>query len=308
MKRLISILFATLFVLFLPFQAMAQSPGLLVATGDLKKGSTYAAMFEELKARCDAVNVQSVTSNGGLQNFELLAGNKVNAAMLQLDLLYYNKSRDPAAVDNIRTLFTLHPEQLHFLARSGVKVEGTRIMGIGGKDVTFNSIADLSGRTVGAVGGSVLTAQIVSAQTRLNFKVVNYDNNDILKQALLEHKIDGALVVGGAPHGLVASLTPEFKLLEVAKAEQDALAAMYKPISVSYPNLRQTGIKTVYTSAAMVTRTYRSKAMQDQLSQFRQCFVRSLTDIQDARGTHAAWQNVNADDKGLWPYYDLPAK
>ncbi len=278
----------------------------VVSTGDAKAGSTYSKVFNEFAKVCSkAVPMAEQTSNGSLMNLDNLSSNKVNAAIIQSDLLAFTKATDPAKVNNIKTLVTLYPEELHFIARGDVKKEGG-FMGIGANKVTFNTLNDLAGRVVGAVGGSVLSGRVVSAQSGLNFQIAEFPKNDALKAALLEGKVDTILVVGGAPHALVASLDQRFKLLSVSPELQKKLGGVYAPTKLSYSNMNQAGIDSVTTQSLLVTRTYRSPDMQNTLAKLRDCFNKEVPNLQDARGSHPKWQLVDTADKGKWDYYDLP--
>jgi hypothetical protein len=69
--------------------------------------------------------------------------------------------------------------------------------------------------------------------------------------------------------------------------------------------LNQAGVDTIAVEALFVSRTYRSKRVLDKLSAARSCLEYNLADIQDRRGTHPKWQQVEEDNKGLWTYYEL---
>lgn len=288
------------------FQAKAQTV-FAVATG-AAKGSTYTQMFNELKAVCTNPAMQATVTNGSIQNVSLLKDNKVNGAFVQSDLLFYTKSTDPASVANIKTLVGLHPEELHFVARSDSYKTGG--IGIGkfkwnATTVTYNTLNDLAGKQVGAVGGSVLSGRVVAQVSGLNFSIREYPNNDELKRGLLEGEVDSILVVGGAPHALVASLDTNYKLLPVPPDAATRLKDIYSPAVVSYSNVGANGVQTVSTQALFVTREYRSSTMLASLSALRTCFETKLGDIQDALGTHAAWQKVKLSEGGKWPQYQL---
>jgi uncharacterized protein len=278
-----------------------------VATGDSKAGSTYSQMFRELAKRCSSAMpmAEHETKRGSSENVDLLVGNQVNAAIVQSDLLFFTKMTDPAKVNNVKTLVGLHPEELHFIARGDVKKEGG-VLGFGGKEVVFRSVQDLAGRTVGAVGGSVLSGRVFAAQSGLKFNVQPYEDTEALKAALLTGKIDTALFVAGAPSKAVASLDGRFRVLAVPPAIAKSVAGVYSPTKISYQNLAAAGVDTVSTQALMVTRVYRSKQMVDQLGKFRSCFENELGNIQDSKGTHPKWQDVDAAKLGKWDVYALP--
>lgn len=282
---------------------------LIMATGDAKGGSTYAIMGQELINMCGKGDITAFpTTGGGTTNRALLVENKVTMAPLQADMLEFTRRNDPDKVKNIRTLVNLHKEEIHFIARADVKKEGGYLGGmIGAKNVTFNSLGDLAGRTVGAVGGSVDSANVISKNSGLNFAVQRYENNDSLSADLLNGKLDAIVVVAGAPSAMVSKLPASFKLLPIPKDVSDKLVAskLYSPAKLSYENLRATGVDTVAVQAVIATRVYRSAGTLDKLKAFRDCFYNKLGDIQDARGTHPKWQDVDGNLKSGWQWYEF---
>lgn len=289
--------------------AFSQVEPFEIATGDSKGGSTYSQMYREFAQRCGVqMGLRERETTGSVQNVALLTGNQVKGAFVQTDLLFFTKMTDEGKVANVKTLFALHPEELHFVARADVKKEGGYIGGlIGAKEVSFNTITDVKGRAVGAVGGSVTSARVFSAQSGLNFSVQEFATNDLMKAALLEGKVDTILVVGGAPHKLIESLDGRFRILPVDPATITKVAGVYAPAKLSYSNLGAAGVPSVSTQALFVTRIFRSAETQQQLSDLRACFSKQLPNIQDSAKTHAKWQLVDSANRGKWAVYDLPA-
>jgi TRAP-type uncharacterized transport system substrate-binding protein len=304
MKKIIFGLLATLAIAFTT-QAWSQEK-FIIATGDKKAGSVYSTMFGELAATCSTGDWMEQTTTGGVQNKDMLLGNKVSGAWLQADMLEFERRLDPSKVENIKTLVAMHQEELHFIARADVKKEGG-FMGVGGKEVSFKTLTDLKGRTVGAVGGSISSASVVSANSGLDFKVLPVADSTVLKQMLLEGKLDAILVVGGAPHPLVASLPASFKILSIPQDLVTKLASskLYSSALLSYSNVNASAVQSVSTQALLVTRVYRSKAMIAKLKEMRTCFAQKLGDIQDKNGTHPKWQFVDANNHGGWSWYEL---
>lgn len=304
-------LFAFVFALLMG-PAFAQE-SFVVATGD--PAGTYSQVFKQLAQRCGVaetgLNLVERNTTGSAQNVELLTGNQVNAAYIQADMLFWTRKNDEAKVANIKTLFGLHPEDLHFVARADTKKEGGYGIGklkIGGESIEFKSLADLAGRPVGAVGGSVLSGRVVAGFSKLNFTIREYPNNAALTEALLKGEVDAILAVGGTPLSVVSGLDQRYRLLPVSPETQKAVADVYSPTKVSYSNLNQAGVTTVSTQALFATRTYRSSAMNANLARLRACFTAKLGDIQDTRGTHGSWQKIEAGNDGKWPLYALPSK
>lgn len=286
---------------------------LIIATGNLKSG-TYSQMFSELNRFCQpstiGIMIKQRETTGSVENMNLLLTNKVNGAIMQSDLLFLARSQDKTKTEPIKTLFGMHPEELHFIARSDVQKTGKLcVKGYGSCDtIEYKTLGSLKGRTIGAVGGSVMSANVVSQFAGLDLNVQEFANNDALKAALLENKVDAILVVGGAPHALVASLDTRFRLLPVGQDTQAVLKDIYAPALLSYDNLRQGGVPTLTTQALFVTRTYNSAKMIDTLSKLRKCAKDSIPELKDALGTHAKWQQVEVGADGKWPLYDLPAQ
>lgn len=284
----------------------AVSGKLLFATGDVTNGSTYATMGNQLLKYCGR-DFAATFSSGGVQNGEWLMGNKVSAAIVQPDMLEILRRNDPAKVANIRTLFTLHEEEVHLIATTATTKEGGNWLW-GGTQKSINNFGDLNGLPIGAVGGSTNTANIISATADAKWKVMNVSGNKDLKQQLLDGKLAAAVVVGGAQHEMVASLPATFRLIAIPKDVQAKLVAskLYRPAKLTYPNLGAVGVDTVSVTATVVSRVYHSPEMLAKLKNLRECFQKNLPTIQDQTGTHEKWQMVDANYKGGWPWYDLP--
>ena len=279
--------------------------------GGAKNGSTYSAMLGDLAKYCstDELPIQEVNTSGGIQNLDMLMSNKVKAALIPTDVMMAAKLENPTKVARIRTLFTMHPEELHLIVRGTIPPQGgwnlPMIGNVGGKDVVFNNPEDLRGRQVGAVGGSLKTAAIVNDFLKLNWAVLPFDSTKDMLSALLQGKIDAVLIVAGAPSDAVKSLGPQFKLIPI-RSNAD-LAAVYMPTKISYEKLNGgKAVDTIATQALLVTRTFNSPEMLQSLSKLRTCFKESLPKIQDADGSHPKWQDVNVADQGKWVWYDLP--
>jgi hypothetical protein len=304
MKRILSRATAGL-ALAVIMAGAAHAQSLVVATGNPKL--TYSRMFNELKSQCQSVELKEVTTDGSNTNLDDLEQNKVNAAIVQTDALFW-RARSEDDLNNVRTVVALFPEEVHVIARAdGVHVGGMSLGGfsIGGKQVVFNNIGDLAGHNVGAVGGSSLTAEMIRALTGIKYNIVQLSSNDEAKAALQSGKIDAFVAVGGAPLSTVTELNQDYKLLEVTPAQAAQLSKAYKPARVSYGNLGQRGIPTIATEALLVSRVYSSDQKVDQLKRLRACEAQALPTLKDTTGTHPKWQAVQAGNKGLWSYYDI---
>ena len=296
----------------LSFSLFAQEKFIIAGGGGAKNGSVYSDMLGTIAATCstDAMTIEEQITTGGVQNLDLLKGNKVKAAIIPSDVLAAAKFNNASSVAQIQTLFTLHTEAAHLIARADIKKEGGYGIGklkFGGTDVAYNNPEDLKGRRVGAVGGSVVTANILNDMLRYGWVVdsTSYKSNSELATALTSGNVDAIVISAGLQSDAVKKIVGNFKLIPLrGNADTDKV---YKSVKVEYPNLNGgRAVDTLGARALMVTRTWRSQEMLDQLGTFRACFQTNAGKIQDKDGTHPAWQDVNAEDKGEWQWYNLP--
>lgn len=278
----------------------AKAQSLVIATGG--PAGTYHAMFKEFDQRCGNGDLKEVASSGSNDNIDKLVANQVNGAFVQTDVIYFRSKTED--LSKVKTLFSLHSEQVHLIARAeGVQQGG--FMGIGAKTIHFNTISDLAGRNVGGAGGSILTAKVIKAQSGVNFNVTEFPSNKAALEALQAGQVDGVIIVGGEPMAEVAALPATYRLLPIPAPVQDKLKAVYQPARLSYRNLNAAGVPTVSIKSLFVTREYKSAKFVNALTALRACFAKNIDDLQETTGTSPAWQSVDAKDQGKWAWYDL---
>ena len=283
----------------------AQAQQLQVATG--RAGDTYSTMLKQLGARCNAgVQLTEQNSGGSNDNINLLVGNQVNAAFVQSDVLWLRSRTEDLA--SVKTLIALHPEQVHIVARaaSGLKEGGVMGTKYGGSEVVFSDLGQMSGRRIGAAGGSMVTAQVIRLQSEIPFNVMPFDTGKDALAALDKGEVEAAIFVGGAPLGTVAALGPQYKLLSIPAPVVEKLKGVYRPARLNYQKMGSTGVATVSVDALFVTREYKTAKMVEGLSKLRACAATSIDELKETTGTHPAWMNVDPANRGKWAYYELP--
>lgn len=294
---LVSALFLTL------FSSTAFSQTLQVATGS--PTGTYSNMFQTATKMCPiGLQVTEVNTTGSVENVDGLIGNTINAGFAQADVLAYRaRSED---LDGLKALLIMHDEEVHFIALSAERKEGG-FLGFGAKRFTLSDVADLQGRNVGAVGGSVISANLISALSGLKFNVLPFGSNEQALEAVRKGEIDAMVAVGGVPLQVVTKLTPEFRLLTVPReiTENERLMSVYKPTRVTYNNMNARGVQTIAVPAVLVTRDYKTPRYVEALLDFRECILSRLDEIRETTGTHAKWQQVGrlSGEKPVWPIY-----
>lgn len=289
-------------------KAMGQDVSLRVATGGT--AGTYHQMFTELNSKCnDTLVLNETTTNGSLDNLALMIGNKVNASIIQEDILFLKKRTENALL-NYRTLFTLAPEEVHIIALSAGKKQGG-VLGFGGTVMTMNTINDLAGKKVGSYGGSMVTAQVIKLQTNIPFHVFDVGNQSRALDALNKGEIDAILAVGGSQLPWVEKLDSNYKLLEIPESVAGQMKDVYQKASLSYPSLNASGVPTVSTQAVFITRQYKTTEYVGALTSLRSCFFKSLPYLAETTGMHPKWAQVKDQTtegyKGNFTWYDLPA-
>ena len=284
----------------------AQAQQFKVATGG--ETGTYATMFRELKAVCKGdLNLVEVGTSGSVENVDLLMGNQVNAGLVQQDVLFFRSRNEDMAM--LKTLVTLHYEEVHLLTRADGKVEGQKkILGFTwdkGQTVILNNFSELAGRSVAAVGGSVWTAKALTQNSGVAFSVVEAKSNPEALELLRNSQVDAVVMVMGAGAPIMKELGQEFKLLPITDMPLEMLTKnIYEPAKLTYTNLSHSnGVSTVKVQSLFITRDYKTEQMKNGLLGLRECINKNAPAISEQTGTHAKWQEVRADNKGKWPVY-----
>ncbi|MDF8362053.1 MULTISPECIES: TAXI family TRAP transporter solute-binding subunit [Achromobacter] len=282
---------------------MVQAQQLKVATGGPK--GTYSQMFTEIASVCQtSLNLVEQNTSGSVENIDLLVGNKINAAVVQTDVLKYRAKDESQIANNVKTLIALHPEEVHLVTRADGRKEGG-FMGLGAKRVILNDFNDLQGRTVAAVGGSIITAKVLAANSGVNFSVdESYANNADALAALQESKVDAVVMVMGAPAASISQLDGAYKLLPVSGATAEKLTSIYDPVKLTYSNLSDSsGVPALSVQALFVTRDYKTNSMVSGLNALRSCVVSKIDELKETIGTHPKWQQVDPQSTGKWVAY-----
>lgn len=293
--------FVSVLLSILAVTAQASTLELKVSTGSPQ--GTYSQMFKQFAAVCGEgeVSLTEINSSGSVQNLDRLLGNEVNGAIVQTDALFYRSRNED--MSQIKTLFALHPEEVHVIATAQSKVVAGGITNkVMGKKVEFATVNDLDGQVVVAWGGSVITAQVIRLQGEIAYRVVEVANFNEAKAALDSGQAAAIIMVGGHPMTDVAKLDRSYKLLPFTDHLLAKLKDVYVPAKLTYSNLGQagSGVPVIATEALLVSRNYRSPKQVTALKSVRGCFEEKAYEIAEELGTHKKWQAVNPENRGKW--------
>lgn len=301
----------TFFLLGLLGVALAQTSDtkyMNVATGT--PTGTYSKMFKDMGQVCtNAAYLRERGTGGTLDNIELLLSNEVSMAFLQVDALQAKKTIDQDdRVNQIKALIPLYPEEVHIIVKASLEnVTGSFL---NKKRVPVTKLSELSGRIIGAWGGSVITTRVVQAQTGVKFKNIlvfqgRTAQADALN-ALNQGQIEAILAVGGQPISWIKDLpSGQYRLINVDLLDK-LPQTIYKPARISYSNLNLEAAQTFSVLSILATRDFRSPDRAKQLVSYKNCVIAKITDLREGEGRHPKWNVVDPSATPPWPVYEPP--
>lgn len=297
---------ATMFLVALSTVALADDNGSSITIAADSSSGTYAKMLGEIIGVCsdDNFNISQArgVTGGAPGNLDALVNNKAQAAFLHSDVYFANAQAD-SSYAKFQTLVALYPEPIHVFALTESKTSKTETFSFG--KAQFNSLADVRGYKVGAAGGGVYTARILQGQGEGGFQVVAYDSGDQVIAALKNGDIAAAIFVGAAPLPNVAKFARgEIKLLPIGESIASRVSGVYRTVTINYPGITNGPLKTLAPVATLLTRKYSTPAKVLAQKHFRDCFLSHIAELQDNGSPN--WQQVDANDHGVLPWYDIP--
>ena len=296
-KHLLPVL-AGLAGLLLSATASAAAPVFLdVATSP--KGSTAADMFRDLGRVCtNASFLRQRQTSGSVENLELLLGNQVSLAFVQLDVL---KARDQIDHDprtaELRQLLPLNFDEIHLIARQPTSKKNV----FGKVSVTgVTRWSDLKGKKLGTWGGSVITANVLKAKSNLNVSILEYKGREDTLAALAAGQVDAVLSVVGQPAEWVRALdTSKYTLLPL-DIPPAAVNGFYRQATLRYAGLGS--IPTYAVQRILVTRNFKTPERRTPLLSYQKCALSKLPTLQETEGFHPKWNEVTFKESD-WPWF-----
>jgi TRAP-type uncharacterized transport system substrate-binding protein len=262
-------------------------------------------MLGEIIGVCsdDSLNIVEApgVSGGAPGNLDALYNNRADAAFLHSDVYFANAQADPS-YNKLQTLVALYPEPIHVLALRVSKTSKLGTFSFGKQD--FYSLADARGFKVGAAGGGVFTARILTGQGEGGFSVVPFNTGDEVIGALDRGDIALAIFVGAAPLPNLEKLDKSvYKLLPIGESIASRVQGVYRPVNINYRGMTNGPLKTLAPIATLLTRKFSTPAKIEAQMRFRTCFNKHLPELQDTGSPN--WQSVEAGDHGVLPWLEL---
>ena len=301
MKHLIqaSIVTLTIGTLGISMTAQAATPVFLdVATSP--KGSTASDMFRDIGRVCtNASFLRQRQSSGSVENLNLLLGNQVSLAFVQLDVLKARDQidKDPRAKE-LKQLLPLNFDEIHLIAQ-----RPTQKKNIFGKITTVGvtKFSELKNEKIGTWGGSVITANVLKAKSGVPVTIVEYKNREDTMKALTAGQVDAVLSVVGQPADWVKTLDATRYALLPIDITTDKVNGFYREATLRYPQLGN-GVPTYAVQRILVTRDFKTPERRTALLNYQKCALSKLTALQETEGFHPKWNEVTFKESD-WPWF-----
>lgn len=256
-----------------------------------RETGTYYRFGEDM-ARVAALNKINLTiypSRGAIQNLEALYNRQnIQLAITQADVLYFlnllGNEQTIKLLDSIRIVMPLYREEVHVLAREGIK-----------------AFADLAGKTV-AIGepgsGTAMTSQILFRTVNIQpGNTMNLENKDALT-ALIKGEVDAAIMVAGIPMRLLQEEIPQDSGVYLVPLTDPRVFDTYGDEAVTIPAgtypWQATAVQTLAIMSVLMTPTYPDDAVECQAVKRLSQAIADNLDWLRTHG-HAKWAEVQLD-------------
>lgn len=284
------------------------------------KSGNYFSMASDIKNYCEqklvsGSKLEVETTDGSVDNLMGMTEKEYSAAIVQEDVLQYFAKTQPREVNQnrLKIISGLHTESVHLLVPKGYT-------GDKNSDITalFESLFSstdkkqtvsidmLKGHTVGAWGGSVISAKALSFFMNLNLNVVEVPPT---KRNAPDIPL---LLVGGHPYKPVQDLleTGKYMLVPIDYSELKNKAPFYIKSSISYKsNGKIQTVPTFGVRALLVGKAFRRDTRNANMVKLARCIQDNLVDLADDPDTNPSWGTVyELDDAGeqtSWSYFPL---
>ena len=287
-----------------------ESSCLRIATGPA--GKTYAQMFADMRAVCGGeVPLCQLSSEGGLKNLSLLAANKGDLGLVQVDVLENMKSGGDENAASLQAVLPLHDNLLHILALSaGSLVDMKYVMGMPvpgtGRTVVIRKFSELRGLRVAAVGSALLTARNLNRQSGLGLAIEDVMNDEQAQAKLRSGAVQAILTLGGRGMPVIGDLRSDAGLM---LADFDGNAAPpYRIVKHTYQNLAAYNVAFLAVPNLLVTRPFKLTGVYGQrVVDLHRCLVKHLDELQEGHYS-PGWKEIKdlSDTRGVQPFQPSP--
>lgn len=277
-----------------------------IATGPT--GKQYAHMFSDMRAVCGGeLPLCQLSSEGGLKNLSLLAENKADLGLVQLDVFENMKSGGDESAASLQAVLPLHDNLLHILALSaGSLVDVKYVMGVPvpgtGRTVVIRKFSELRGLRVAAVGSALLTAHSLNRQSGLGVVIEDVKTDDEAQAKLRSGAVQAILTLGGRATPVIAELRSDAGVMLV---EFDVSATTpYRIVKHTYPNLAAYNVSFLAVPNLLLTRPFKPTGVYGRrVTDLQRCLVEHLDELKEGHYS-PGWKEIKdvSDTRGVQPF------
>ncbi len=275
---------------------------IIIGTG--LKTAVYSQMMQTPFRMAPELMVEDTgVTAGGVDNITALLQRKIDAGIVQVDVLDFMRRTEPMITTKIRSLVGLHTNYLIiFSLRSGVSIQKNPFQ----REIQYvRNLRELAGRPVAAFSSASVTARVINERLSLGMKIYEVSSKEEGFRMLREGKVYAFLATGGKYIPWVEKEVDEKTITLVNTTSEDILK-LGQPYSSGKSSYRKFGVivNVVAVPNELVCWDYTGKKCA-QLLAIRNFFKRNLTAIQETLGTNPAWQEIDQEklNKAYLPRY-----
>ena len=336
MSRIKRIIMFVLIICFMSSLAIAKGPiALRMGTGG--PTGNYFAMGNDIQSYCGEVIVDDkgvetefeiMNSGGSVANIEGMNNKLYTLGIAQEDVLQYMAKQNSRTVNvnRMKIISGLHIETIHLLipktfvptsnapapkplsAWDKAKIK----MGLKDKKVTKSapimkiSLAALAGQTVGAWGGSTVSAKALKYFMNVDFTIKELSEAERTTTTL------PLIIVGGMPYKPVEEYlkTGKYNLVSLDYETIKNQAQFYVSTGANYTIEGVTySSSTIGVRALLLGKSFRKESRNKNMIKLAQCISDNLADLADDPDTNPNWTSVyELEENGQqtnWSYFPV---
>ena len=258
---------------------------IIIGTG--LKTAVYSQMMQAPFRMAPALMVEYTgVTTGGVDNITALLQRKMDAGIVQADVLDFMRRSEPMITNKVRSLVGLHTNYIHIFAlRSGV-----------GWPISFHvrNLRDLAGRPIAVFSSASVTARMINERLGLRMKIYDVTTKEEGFRMLQEGKVYAFLASGGKYIPWVEQEVDANSIMLVNTSQEDIqkLQQPYSSAKIFYRKFGVVGVNVVAVHNELVCWDYTGKK-RVQLLAIRNFLKQNLATIQETLGTNPAWQEID---------------
>lgn len=292
---------------------------LIISSGG--ETGNYYGMTQDIIDYCaseipENLTLTNLSSGGSTANIFNINNKKAAGGWVQEDDLQYRAKRDPNRINRnrLKVVAGMHIETVHILIPKDYKPSNDS----GGLMARFNawrnssdepkalSVDMLKDQTVGAWGGSVVSAEALGYFLGLNLQIQSVDKEKAASSGL------PLVIVGGQPYKPVEEIlsSGKYEMVGVDFNQISTKAPFYVKVDANYPiNGKVKTVPTFGVRALLIGKAFRKESRNAAFNKLSECITSNLGDLADDYNTNPNWGAVfdmfDDGQQSNWSHFHL---